>query len=63
MDRKSSSKSSWSYKTSYNYIFGQGGVLQNKYFPIRAHWEMFADTYTQPQQVPLEEFGKEQAPP
>lgn len=48
---------------SHNYIFGQGGVLQNKYFPIRAHWEMFADTYTQTQQVPLEESGKEQALP
>lgn len=48
---------------SHNCIFGQGGVLQNKYFPIRAHWEMFADTYTQPQQVLSEEFGKEQAPP
>lgn len=48
---------------SHNCIFGQGGVLQNKYFPTRAHWEKFADTYTPTQQVPVEEFGREQAPP
>lgn len=48
---------------SHNCVLGHGGGLQNKYFPIRERWEVFADTYAQPQQVPLEEFGKEQAPP
>lgn len=48
---------------SHNCVWGRGGVLQNKYFPIRERWEMFANTYAQPQQVPPEGFGKEQAPP
>lgn len=63
MDMKLYSKSPWPHKICHIIVFfGQGGVLQNKHFPISPHWEMFADTYTQTQQVPLNESGKEQTP-